>query len=251
VWSGRADVLLRVDAKSVLGDWSYEVADTKLARETKGGTVLQLCLYSDLLAKAQGRMPEHMHVVTPARDFKPIEYRTAAYAAYYRQVRKALEQTLAAKNAAVTYPEPREHCDICRWRVECETRRRADDHLSLVAGISGTQIAELTRRNVTTLAELACVPVPLPWKPERGLAQSIERSREQARVQLEGRLSKKAIFETLPASEGMGLQRLPEPSPGDIFLDLEADPFVGDVGLEYLFGYVWKDDAGVERYTAE
>src|SRR4029453_5597200 len=32
-WFGRADVLLRVDTPSNLGNWSYEVADTKLARE--------------------------------------------------------------------------------------------------------------------------------------------------------------------------------------------------------------------------
>lgn len=251
VWSGRADVLLRVDTKSELGDWSYEVVDTKLARETKGGTVLQLSLYSDLLAKVQGRTPERMHVVPPAANFKPTSYRTAAYAAYYRQVRRALEQTLAAEKGAATYPDPRQHCDICRWRVECDTRRRTDDHLSLVAGISGTQIAELMKRSVKTLTELARLPVPLPWKPERGLAQSFERSRDQARVQLEGRLARKAIYETLPPMEGMGLQRLPEPSAGDIFLDLEADPFVGEVGLEYLFGYVWRDDLRVQQYSAE
>lgn len=251
VWTGRADVLLRVAVPSDLGGWSYEVVDTKLARETKSGTVLQLALYSDLLAKAQGRVPESMHVVTPASDFKLISYRTADYAAYYRQVKRALQRTLAAQVSAVTYPEPREHCDICRWRVECETRRRADDHLSLVAGISGTQIAELTRRDVTTLAGLACLPVPLPWKPERGLAQSYERSREQARVQLEGRLTQRPIYETLPPTDNAGLQRLPEPSSGDIFLDLEADPFVGDVGLEYLFGYVWRDHSGLQRYAAE
>lgn len=251
IWSGRADVLLRVEAKSDLGDWSYEVVDTKLARQTRGGTVLQLCLYSDLLAKVQGRTPEHMYVVTPASDFKRNKYPTAAYAAYYRQVRRALEHTLAAKDAAITYPDPREHCDVCRWRVECEAKRRSDDHLSLVAGISGTQIAELARRNVTTLAQLACVPVPLPWKPERGLSQSYERSREQARVQFEGRLAQQSIYEILPPMEGVGLRRLPEPSSGDIFLDLEADPFVGDVGLEYLFGYVWRDDLGVQCYAAE
>ena len=34
-WRGRAaDVLLKVDAPSKLGNWSYEVVDTKLARET-------------------------------------------------------------------------------------------------------------------------------------------------------------------------------------------------------------------------
>src|SRR5262245_13845415 len=54
-WNGRADILRRVDGKpSAFGDWSYEVIDTKLARETKGGTVLQICLYSDLLAATQG-----------------------------------------------------------------------------------------------------------------------------------------------------------------------------------------------------
>jgi hypothetical protein len=37
-WAGRVDVLLRVETPSSLGDWSYEVVDTKLSRETKGGT---------------------------------------------------------------------------------------------------------------------------------------------------------------------------------------------------------------------
>jgi uncharacterized protein len=62
-WSGRVDVLRRVDLASILGAWSYEATDTKLARETKAGTVLQLCVYSDLLAEAQGKIPEEMHVV--------------------------------------------------------------------------------------------------------------------------------------------------------------------------------------------
>src|SRR5882672_10114647 len=62
-WSGRADVLWRVETPSGLGAWSYEVTDTKLARETKGNTVLQLSLYSDLLASIQQKVPESAHVV--------------------------------------------------------------------------------------------------------------------------------------------------------------------------------------------
>ena len=50
-WGGRTDILRRVERPSDLGSWSYEVIDTKLARETKGNTILQLCLYSDLLAE--------------------------------------------------------------------------------------------------------------------------------------------------------------------------------------------------------
>src|SRR5260221_1620449 len=54
-WGGRADVLLRVPEPSDLGGWSYEVVDTKLAQDTRGGTVLQLCLYSDLVERLQRR----------------------------------------------------------------------------------------------------------------------------------------------------------------------------------------------------
>ena len=40
-------------APSALGEWSYEISDTKLARETKAGTILQLGLYSEMLAALQ------------------------------------------------------------------------------------------------------------------------------------------------------------------------------------------------------
>lgn len=64
-WRGRADVLLKVPAPSRLGDWHYTVIDTKLARTTKGETILQLCLYADLLSHIQGTLPGHFGVVTP------------------------------------------------------------------------------------------------------------------------------------------------------------------------------------------
>ena len=47
-----------------------------------------------------------------------------------------------------------------------------------------------------------------------------------------------------------GLARLPEPSAGDVFFDLEGDSYVGEAGLEYLFGYVACDDQGTAQYTA-
>lgn len=61
-WYGRPDVLGRVDKPSGLGPWSYEIADTKLARETRAGTILQLGLYSEMLGAAQGARPEHFHM---------------------------------------------------------------------------------------------------------------------------------------------------------------------------------------------
>ncbi len=187
VWGGRSDILRRVEIPSAIGDWSYEAIDTKLARETRAGTVLQLCLYSDLLTEAQGMAPEYMYVVAPWSEFKPQQYRFADYAAYSRMVKRRLLTALAEQETEETYPNPVEHCDICRWREACDKRRRDDDHLCLVAGISKLQINELKQRGIATVQGLAGMPLPLDWKPDRGSADSYDRIREQARIQVETR----------------------------------------------------------------
>ena len=69
---------------SKLGDWSYEAYDCKLAQETKASTILQLSLYSELLAGIQGKWPESMHVVAPNDEFTPESFRVFDFAAYYR-----------------------------------------------------------------------------------------------------------------------------------------------------------------------
>jgi predicted RecB family nuclease len=250
-WSGRADILRRVEKPSHLGSWSYEVVDTKLARETKGSTVLQICLYSELLAAAQKRVPEFAYVVTPGSDFQPEAFRITDYAAYYRRVKGSLERAVTSEADIQSYPDPNPHCDVCRWRLHCDEKRRADDHLCLVAGISKSQIGELKRHGITTTANLAAVPLPLPWKPDRGAVQSYEKIREQARIQMEGRAQGRMVHEALPVIPGFGLAYLPQPSPGDVFLDFEGDPFVGEGGLEFLFGYAFKDENGSQRYTAD
>ncbi|MGO6789486.1 TM0106 family RecB-like putative nuclease [Rhizobium ruizarguesonis] len=242
-WIGRADVLRRVERSSDLGPWSYEIIDTKLARETKGGTMLQLSLYAGLLRVMQGIAPEFVHVVVPWSDFEPQTFRVADYAAFVRKVRRATEDATAAGRGD-HYPEPTEHCDICRWAERCDARRRDDDHLCLVASISKTQIAELRAHAVTTTKAFADLPSPMPWKPERGSPASLEKARAQAHIQVSAREAGERQFKMLEVVPGTGLCRLPEPSSGDIFFDIEGDPFIGEHGLEYLFGYHYRDEAG-------
>jgi predicted RecB family nuclease len=107
---------------------------------------------------------------------------------------------------------------------------------------------ELMAHGIATVQNLASMPLPLPWKPERGSADSYVRVREQARIVVEAREAGLGKFELLPVEGGFGFTRLPEPSDGDIFLDLEGDPFVGEHGLEYLFGNVFKNAQGALIY---
>lgn len=250
-WSGRADILRRVEIPSAFGDWSYEVIDTKLARETKGGTVLQLSLYADLLAHMQGVTPENVYVVAPWSDYEPQVFRVADYAAYFRRVKKAAESAADLSGISTTYPEPKAYCLICRWRNQCDQQRRDDDHLCLVANITKNQICELQANGITTTQALADMPIPIPFVPRKGSPVSIEKAKAQASIQVQAREAGELRYELLDVVQKTGLTALPEPSTADVFFDIESDPFVGEHGLEYLFGYAYKDKHGDMRYTGE
>jgi len=244
-WYGRADFLCKVHTPSDLGDWSYEVTDTKLARDTKAGTILQLCVYSYLLEKPQGCRPELMHVVTPGNDFTPIPYRLDDYSAYVRLLEQGIARFIHAPEE--TYPELVSHCDLCPWWETCETRRRGDDHLCYVAGISSSQINSLRTFGINRLADLAKLDeVP---EPPKGSREALIRVREQARVQLVGRETKAPYHELLGEFNAEhGLALLPVPTDDDIFLDFEGNHFAEDGVQEYLTGFVARNADGEHVY---
>jgi len=252
-WYGRPDVLEKVPVPSVFGDWSYEVADTKLARETAAGTILQLGLYGELLEAVQETRPRVFRVVTPDPQRPVRVYRSDDFAAYVRWVRAQMEVAVDRGRAVLeagSYPEPVDRCDVCAWSAECNAKRHADDHLSIVAGITALQRRELQSQGVPTLTALARLDVPLPFKPHRGAKETYLKVRDQARVQLESRGRERPLVERRAVEAGRGLARLPEPSPGDVFLDLEGDAFAREGGREYLFGVVTIGADGAPSYRA-
>src|SRR5437667_3268435 len=206
-WIGRADGLRRVERPSRLGGWSYEPLDTKLARDTRGSAVLQLCAYAEMLDALQGVRPEWMHVVAPGNPFNAHAYRVDDFFAYYSLVRCRLATFIDDAANARTYPEPIEHCEICRWMPECNRRRRADDHLGFVANIRTIQIAELAAWNITTLGAFGSVALPFAQEPHRSSIESLEKAHGQARVQLRARETNRRIYERLALVAGEGLGR--------------------------------------------
>jgi len=240
-WLGYADFLLRVPGASNLGDYHYEVADTKLARRVKGGAILQMCLYSYLLAQHQGRMPEKITVALGGSGHRVEAHRLDDYLAYFRSVKGRFEAAVAA-GQPIAYPlpvtpEPVDHCGVCRWSERCALLRRNADHLSLVAGIRTDQVKRLTESGIGTFTALATLVGPLPAIPKVSEI-ALAALHQQADLQHRSINLAKPVHEFLPIEAGRGLAGLPAPSPSDLFFDMEGDPFAEEDGLEYLFG-VW------------
>lgn len=235
--------LERVPKPSALGGWSYEVADTKLARRVKPYFLLQLCFYSELLAAEQGTEPESVHVVlgTHTRE----SFRLADFAAYYRSVKSRFERVLGAGSNG-TYPHPVEHCELCHWQGHCDAQREADDHLSLVANMRRSQTTRLNEKGIEKVVELA--RATNNERPSRVGPQTFETLRRQAALQVEQRSTGEPSYELLQPEAERGFARLPPPSLGDLYFDMEGDPFF-DQGLEYLFG-VTSIEEGEPRFRA-
>ncbi len=264
---GYADFLRRVERPSDLGAWSYEVWDTKLARHAKASAVLQISMYTEMVAALQGCAPEQMHLALGGVQRETVSFRVADFAAYYRSVARDFEHMLdsgAPVFPVVTEPEPVEHCDVCRWTMECRRQWRAADDLSLVANLTSRQRHALHANGVTTRTMLAEPSEPLPERLEGAGRDALTRIQAQAAIQVRGERQKQVISERIsPARDregaftpNAGLLMLPEPSRGDLFFDIEGDPFFGsrDIdGIDYLFGVIEpgrEDAAGQPTFHA-
>lgn len=260
-WQGRADFLERVDHEcgaiaSALGDYHYRAVDTKLAQEPRATAVLQLCVYSEIVALLQGKVPEHMVLVSPAGAPtpggsgapKPFELRTADFASYFRRIRRRMEAVVADIALDAVYPEVTVHCDVCSWWPSCNQRRRDDDHLSFVAGMSRRDQKLLEASPVNTLKRLGALQLPMADRPTKLREERLVKLQDQAYLQLELERKKPALRILTPIVEGKGLTRLPSPSSGDIFFDIESDRYAADGNFVYLFGWVELDESGKPRF---
>jgi uncharacterized protein len=233
-WGGYTDFLERVERPSVFGAWSYEVVDTKLKRKPDPKHVLQLCLYSDLLATVQGVAPEASHL--QLGDGTRFTVRLSEVSSYARYARRMLEAFLVERPE--TMPEPVSACGLCRWSDACGERWDREDSLALVASISRSQRQKLEAANVVTMAGLAARQERIP----RMAAETQRRLVSQARLQSARRVGGPPSFELRDAEPGKGFGLLPAPDDGDIFYDIEGDPYFPG-GLEYLHG-LWYREAG-------
>ena len=247
-WLGYPDFLIRIDEPSDLGAWSYEVYDAKLGSHPQPRHIFQLLFYTDELERLQGRRPERMHLMLgdgTAPAFEPDDF--AAYAARVRDQFEDRFAELAGLEPALdlAYPYKVSECQFCHWWKVCNDRRRADDHVSLVANLHRGQGLKLEAAGVHTVGGLAgldeAATIPRLTRATLGTL------RAQASIQIRSRPLDRPLYELLGPEAERGLARLPEPSTGDVFFDFEGDPYWGEDGLEYLFGTAYEDD-GKWRY---
>lgn len=237
---GLADFLVKVPGRSDLGDYHYEVWDTKLSSSVKPAHVVQLCCYADMLQSLQGRRPEFVVVALGNGSFSRL--RTDDYFYYYRAL-KAGFLTIQQQFDPENVPDPADYADHGRWSEHAQRLLGQSDYLGSVATITRSQIKRLNNAGVMTRQQL----IDLPANTVPGMQPEIvRRHRAQASLQQRSENVQQPLFELLPENPDrpdQGLSTLPPHSPLDVFFDIEGYPLEHG-GLEYLWGCTYFDATG-------
>ncbi|KTC64956.1 putative RNA helicase (plasmid) [Legionella adelaidensis] len=242
-FNGRADFLIKKEGKSKLGNYHYEVWDTKLARSVKVSFIMQLCCYAEMLEGIQGRRPDN--IVVSIGTGVDIRLRTNDYF-YYYLISKGRFLQFHSGFDVNKIPELLSSSSYGKWSNYAKELQNQLDHLTLIANIKRTQIKKLYKNGIITTKEL----IAAEDKVIKGISQDVlQKLIAQAKIQSASKDKTIPLYQILPHGKGSrtGLALLPPFSPNDVFFDIEGDPLY-EGGLEYLWGVTYFDEKGARQY---
>jgi len=229
---GLADFLIKVNTDSDLGPWSYEVYDTKIARNPKSLHVLQITAYSEILKKIQRSTPKKMYLI--GGNHKEHPYKVNQFIDYFTYIKEVFKKFVDNYKNENIYPEKCDHCKICHWKDNCEKEWERDDYINQIAGIKNSQIKKFKKEKITTtkkIAEINLDKIDLKIDPK-----ALSKLKIKANLIQQRKKTNKIKHEFINTEPGKGFYKLPKPNPADIFFDIEGYPFYGERNFEYLHG---------------
>lgn len=238
-WFGYADFLVRVDGiPSALGDYCYEVRDTKLARKPSASALIQMAHYGAMVETIQGTPPPRLVIWLGTGELFDWPYRDAV--PYLRQAQKAFLDFQA--ELPETVPVPMASCTSCRWFDHCDEEWGEGD-LRNVHRLSGRQRELLHAHGIADVEALAAAVDD--DRPDGIGDETFSWLREQAQVQVGA-----DEWLTISPQPGVaGIFGTPPAHPLDIYFDLEGDPFAATPTLDYLWAYCDADGKYYYRWA--
>ncbi|MFL2648351.1 MAG: TM0106 family RecB-like putative nuclease [SAR202 cluster bacterium] len=232
----------------VFKDNYYEPWDVKSAFRLKPENILQLCHYSYILDKKYSLLPNSGKIIL--RDQSSHDIEIGKYYEYFLNIKNRILDFINSQNEI---PEASKCnlCNVCDYKLLCESNWKKEDHLNQVANIKKNQIKFLQNQNIDTLEKLSTIDSNIQIK---GINKnSLEILKLQSSLQFHERNTKKLEYKIIfdqkkeisDPNKLIGFEILPEPSHNDLFFDIEGYPMYFDEnskssGLEYLFGIYYR-----------
>lgn len=215
------DVLVRREGETP-GTWYYAPMNIKLGKRPKSEYQVVTSYQAILLEQIQGVAPDRAWLVLRGRSPYLVDL-----AKWLPVTQKIIEECLQAlgQDFAPDLFISRQRCSLCHWYSSCYTKAQAENHLSLLAGVTPNRYQQLQTLGLTTKEAIAATEIPqLETTLGRSIATTLVR-------QAQAIVTNQAILQKLPP-------KLFPDSPVELYFDIEAEP---ELHLDYLLGVLVVD----------
>ena len=234
---GEVDFLIKVNKKSELGDYSYEVWDTKISRSPNTNHLRQITAYSFMLSEIQKMIPEKMYLIDgnkKTHQFRPKEYKDL-----FLYTRDRFNNFLENIDSEKIYPEKCSYCPLCDWKDNCEAKWESDNYINQIANSNKVQVEKIKKQGIRTIEDF--IKSKKKHSDFKINKQIFEKLLEQAKLQEQKRLTGKTEIISVDNKDEKGFYLLPEPKSGDLFFDIEGFP-TSNRPHEYLHGLYYEEE---------
>ena len=149
--AGYADFLQKKKGESSLGDFFYEVIDTKLSTRPSPANAIQLIHYSELVSQEQELQANDFHVVHGDNSKTTLQRSDIIH--YYHEILKDYKAFIHGKEFTEPFPIPA--CKQCGYQTHCQDYLQSRQHLALIPNISVNQMDSLKSIGVKKITDLS------------------------------------------------------------------------------------------------
>jgi predicted RecB family nuclease len=228
------DILVKQPGESIFGDWMYVPIEIKLSKRPKQEYQIIAAYHVKVLAEVQQAWSETATLLLRGREAFDVDL---------WEVLPRMQEILDGCIAAVeNQQEPevfisRSRCSLCHWYSHCYAIAKADQHLSLLPGVTQSRYAQLQAMELTTLESLARVS-PNQIEPLPGFGNETARKlvRQAKSVLLNTAFLGESLVANNPGRHPV-FQEIPT-APIELYFDIEAEP---SLNLIYLHGVLVVD----------
>lgn len=222
-YTGRPDLLERVDQPSHFGGYLYRPVDIKNSKEVKPAHWLQLTLYGLILEKIQGVFPEDVAIINSEQE-RILYHLTLTHRLKTNTKIKEIVQVMRGHKPPLKLAST---CKNSPWFSECIREAELANDIALLYRLDSRAATTLRTLGLTTvkqIAEMNLAHLPrIPYLSKTALD----------RVQLQA--------QSLQSHELRWLAKPNIPTaPLQIYFDIEGDPLLQ---VQYLFGFWIVGDA--------
>lgn len=222
------DLLTRVSGVSDLGDWMYVATDVQLCKRPKLEYQIVATFHAQLLAEMQGNWPPNSYLYLRQKGQYAVDLvKTLPQLEAHLSVLRQVLQDRYEPEAFIVH----NRCHLCGWFDHCYDQAQAQQHLSLLPGVTPSRYPILQTHNLETVDALAATD-PIELGTLTGFGHDVA-------GKLVNQAQSTANNQPIPLAQSLDSSGSAVPTaPMELYFDIEAEP---SLNLAYLHGVLLVD----------